>query len=109
MTPFDDYHQLIVRYHRALIAGDEAALSELLTPAAVAQRASGIGDAALPLSDDITVDGFALEGNGALARVDYSNHLGDAPSIRLSVALSENDGELRVAQAYPTRVAPSDD
>lgn len=108
MIPFDDYHQLIVRYHRALIAGDEAALRDLLTAAAT-QRASGVGDAALPLSDDITVDGFALEGNGTQARVDYTNHIGGARSIRLSVAISEHDGELRVAQAYPTHVAPSDD
>lgn len=107
MTPFDDYHRLIVRYHRALIAGDETALRDLLTAAAAAQRASGIGDATLPLSDDITVDGFALEGNGTQALVGYTNTPGGARPIRLSVAVSENDGELRVAQAYPTHIAPS--
>lgn len=102
---FQAFYDLIVLFHRALARGDRAMLRRLLTADAAGQWASAEAACRLPLSDDIAVDGFVIEGSGALTVVRYRNRLEhSAEVLELTVELTTIAGELRIAQPYPTLV-----
>ena len=102
MNPFQAYHELIVDFHRGLLRRDPELLDRILSDQ-LDLSAVLATDLALPLSEDIEIEGISVEGRGDLTTVYYVDKgNASAADIRLAVGVTDVNGQLKVAQPGPT-------
>ena len=104
MKAFQEYHDLIIQFHRALSHRDSATLHRILTEETAVKLDRSVPDQhpPLPLSEDIDVQGISIEGNGALTAVTYTNTVElTGERLTLKIYIGEVDGQLRIAQPFP--------
>lgn len=107
MTAFQEYHDLIILFHRALAHRDFDTLHQIVTKEAIAWLDQSTPDQypTFPLSEDIYVQEISIEGDGALTAVTYVNKVeltGERLTFKIHIA--EVYGQLRITQPFP-RVA----